>query len=101
VNGLMERLYDRLRFFVESRLFKGLMSTIILLNPVALAPQVWVAITAPSIEGLSLPMFVLFTFIQCAFVLNSVRTKDAPVFFSMLISTLETVTIIVTIVARS
>jgi len=73
---------------------------IILLNPIAILPQLIKAITAPSVEGLSISMFLLFALIQFAFVAVGIQKLDWRMVLGMGISFLQTITIIVIIIIR-
>ena len=73
---------------------------LIFMNPVALAPQVWAALTAPSVEGISLTMWVIFAFIQTAVIFEGIRVRSALMFWSMLISVFQSITIVITVLVR-
>ena len=96
----VDALNGRLRGFLEQRFFKVVVAGLIFMNPVALAPQVWTAFTAPSVEGISLTMWVIFAFIQTAVIFEGIRVRSAPMFWSMLISVFQSITIIVVVLAR-
>lgn len=98
---MMDKLYSVCEPLVEAGWFKWLMGVIILSNPFALAPQVIVAFTAPSVEGISVTMWFIFLGIQTALAFNGIRAKQASVFISMSISVLESLTVIITVIARS
>lgn len=93
-------LNGRLRGFLEQRFFKAVVAGLIFMNPVALAPQVWTAFATPSVEGISLTMWVIIAFIQTAAIFEGIRVRSAPMFWSMLISVLESITIVVVVLAR-
>jgi hypothetical protein len=93
-------LNRRFRSFLDHKLFKTVVGALIFLNPVALAPQVWAAFTAPSVEGISLAMWFIFTAIQAAMVLEGIRIRSASIFWSMLISACQSVTIICVVFVR-
>lgn len=97
---MMETLHGRLKPLVEARWFEWMMSVVIFANPIAIFPQVLVVFTAPSVEGISLMMWGIFAAIQAAFVFHGIKTKSASVFLSMLVSVLESLTIIVTVLVR-
>lgn len=84
----------------ESRLFQAIIAVTVFLNPVAIFPQMIAAITAPDISGISIGMWIVFIAIQLAFVLQGVRTKSPAVFYSMLLSLIESTTIIVVVLIR-
>jgi uncharacterized protein with PQ loop repeat len=97
---IMETLHKRLGPLVEARWFERVMSIVIFANPIAIFPQVLVVLTAPSVDGVSLVMWSIFAAIQAAFVFHGIKTKSASVFLSMLVSVLESLTIIVTVLVR-
>jgi len=100
MNSVMDFLYSWTKPLTSALWFKRLMSFIIFLNPLALTPQVWSALTAPSIEGISVHMFFAFAAIQTAFVFNGIETRNKSIFISMSISLLESCVIIVTVYIR-
>ncbi|KKW27410.1 MAG: hypothetical protein UY69_C0013G0007 [Parcubacteria group bacterium GW2011_GWF1_52_5] len=93
-------LNGRLQGFLERKFFKTVVAGLIFMNPVALAPQVWTAFTAPSVEGISLTMWVIFAAIQAAVIFEGIRVRSAPMFWSMLISVFQSITIIIVVLAR-
>lgn len=100
MHGFMDSLYARFKPLVEARWFAAVMSCIIFANPVAIFPQVVVALTAPSVAGIAIPMWCIFAAIQVAFIFHGVRTRSASVFFSMCASFLESITIIAAVCIR-
>ncbi len=96
----VDALNGRLRGFLEQKFFKTVVAGLIFMNPVAFAPQVWTALTAPSVEGISLTMWVIFVAIQTAVVFEGIRVRSAPMFWSMLISVFQSITIITAILIR-
>ncbi len=100
VSRLMDVLHGYSRPLIEYRPFLTFVSLIFLLNPIALAPQVLTAITAPSVEGISIAMWFIFLLIQGAVMFQGIRIKDASMFVSMLLSMLESVSIIVIVFVR-
>lgn len=96
----MEKLYQRVSWLVDASWFEKIMSLIIFMNPVALFPQVIVAFTASSVEGIALHMWYLFALIQTAFVFHGIKTKSLSVFLSMLISVIESLAIIIIVTMR-
>lgn len=97
----MEALYNRFKYLVEARWFKIVMDSVIYANPLALAPQVYVAFTAVNVEGISLVMWFIFAVIQIAFAFSGIQTKKLSIFLSMSISFFESITIIIVVLARS
>jgi len=99
MTNFLERLRTRLKF-LNSKWFNWIVGMIILLNPIAILPQLIKAITAPSVEGLSISMFLLFALIQFAFVAVGIQKLDWRMVLGMGISFLQTITIIVIIIIR-
>ena len=93
-------LNRKLRGSLENKLFKILTGSLILMNAVALAPQVRTAFIAPSVEGISLTMWFLFLAIQVAMVFEGIRVRSTYVFWAMLISAFESTAIIVAVLIR-
>jgi len=98
--GIVDVLNGKLQGILERKFFKTVIASLLFMNPMALAPQVWVAFTAPSIEGISLTMWIIFASIQTAMILEGIRVRSASMFWSMLISAVESATIIVTVLIR-
>ena len=98
--GTVDVLNGKLRGFLEHKFFKALVAGLIFMNPVALAPQVWTAFTAPSVEGISLVMWVIFAAIQTAVIFEGIRVRSAPMFWSMLISVFQNITIVTAVLVR-
>ncbi|MFH1916625.1 MAG: hypothetical protein ABIJ21_05140 [Nanoarchaeota archaeon] len=96
----VDMLHKRFGSLLDRKGFKRVIGSVLFLNPLALAPQVWTALTAPSIEGISLTMWVIFVVIQIAMVLEGIRVKSSAMFWSMLISVCESITIIIAVFAR-
>ncbi len=101
INKLMNLLYWWCKPLIEARWFEILISLIIFANSIALIPQVVMVFTAPSVEGIAVPMWFIFLAIQSAFTFYGIKVKDASIFFSMFASFLETATIITTVYVRS
>jgi len=96
----MERLYQLLKPLVEANWFKKLMDLTVFLNPVAILPQCLAVFTAPSVEGISIGMWIIFGAIQLAFIFQGVKYKSKSMFLSMLISLVESITIITIVIIR-
>ncbi|MCI0533157.1 hypothetical protein L0Y49_02960 [bacterium] len=96
----MDLLHARMKPLVEARWFEVVMSLIIFANPLAIFPQVLIAFTAPSVEGIAAPMWYIFAAIQAAFVFHGIKTKSASVVFSMFVSLLESIAIIAAVHIR-
>ena len=100
MDAFMNSMHMRFAPLIEARWFEVVMSSLIFANPIAIAPQVFVAFTAPSVEAIAVPMWYIFSAIQAAFVFNGIKTKNFSVFASMLISLIESIAIIVTVYVR-
>lgn len=90
----MNSLYGLAKPLIETRCFVVLTSIIIFANPLAILPQVILVITAPNVQGVALPMWYMSATIQATFVLHGIKTKTPSIFFAMLISLIESITII-------
>ncbi len=91
------------RFFepmLETRLFGQIFDVLMIINPIALAPQVWVAITAPSVEGISLATMGIFMAIQIGVAFQAIRTKTTSMFLSMVVSASLSLAVIVIVLVR-
>ena len=100
MSAFMETLNDRTKKLIETKLFETVMDLVIYANPIALAPQLYTVITADSVEGISIIMWLIFAVIQLAFVFHGIKTKSVSVFLSMLISMAESITIVVLVLSR-
>ncbi len=100
IERIMAWLYLTFKPLVEAKWFVVLMSLIIFANPIAISPQVVIVFTAESVAGIAVFMWYIFAAIQLAFVFYGIKVKSASVFFSMLISFLESITIIVVVCIR-
>jgi len=85
---------------LETRSFNRVFDFLMAINPVALAPQVWVALTAPSVEGISLTTMFLFFAIQLGVAFQGIRSKTTSMFLSMALSAVLSLTIIVIVLVR-
>jgi hypothetical protein len=97
----LEALYNFFKPLLEAKWFKIVLDSIIYINPLAIAPQVYTVFTASNVEGIALGMWYIFVAIQIAFVFIGIQTKKLSVFLSMLISFFESLTIIIVVLARS
>ncbi len=90
----MEALKQRAKF-LENKTIETIIGFIVLLNPLAMAPQLWHAIESPRKEllGVSWGMFLLFATIQIAVTGRSIVAKDRYLFISMVVSVVESLTI--------
>lgn len=98
---LLDTLHGWLRVYLEHKLFTTVIGGLIFLNPVALAPQVWTVATTQNVAGVSLTMWLIFAAIQLAIVFEGIRVRSIPMFWSMLVSFLESITIVIFVLVRS
>ena len=87
-------------WFVDAVWFRRLLAMVILLNPFALLPQTVAVFTAPNVDAISLFAFYIFAGIQVAFCFEAIRTKNLAVFLAMVLSFVQSCTIIVTVLVR-
>ena len=98
---MIDALHQFFSPMLETRAFSRVFDLLMAINPFALAPQVWVAITAPSVEGISLLTMALFFAIQIGVAFQGIRSKTTSMFLSMAVSAALSLTIIVTVLVRS
>ena len=101
MNKFMNRLYQRFETVVTAQWLTVVINVIIYANPIAILPQLISALTAQNVEGISLSMWYIFGSIQAAFIFQGIKTKTSSIFFSMLISMLESIAIIIIVYIRS
>ena len=64
------------------------------MNVIAFWPQIYDILTTHKVGGISIPMFVMFLFIQVAFGIQGWLTKSKEQMVSMLVSAVESTLII-------
>jgi hypothetical protein len=96
----MDLMYERFAPLLNTKWFELVMSLTILLNPVAITPQVLKAFMIQDVSAISVPMWYLFAAIEAALTFSGIKARNAALFVSMLISMIESITIIVTIYVR-
>ena len=101
MNEFMVWLYARCKPLVEARWFEVVISCVIFMNPLAILPQTIAVFTAPSVTGISVPMWFVFAGLQTAFTLYGIKMKDFSIFASMLASFIQSITIIIVVSFRS
>jgi len=101
MGNTMDMVHDWCGSFLHTQWFKWVVSCTILLNPFAELPQMVLALTAPNIDGVSVAMWAIFLAIQVAVMFEGIRLKSQAMFFSMFISAIESLIIIVTVLMRS
>lgn len=94
-------LYNKSEKVLENKVFTFIVDALIFLNPLALAPQLWTIFRAPSVEGISLLMWVIFSLIQIAMAFEGVHVKSKSMFYSMSISAIESITVIIVVLIRT
>ena len=101
VDGFVNWVHDHTLWITYSGPYEYVSSMVILLNPVSIAPQVYKVLTAPSVEGVSPMIWIVFIFIQLALLFEGVKMRRPALFFSMFISIIETAIILTTVLIRS
>ena len=97
----MNWLYNRFERLISNKWFDKLIGTLLFLNPLALIPQVVMVMKSSSVSGVSIPMWILFAAIQTAMTLHGIKVKSASMFVAMLVSLIESLTIIVVVMIKS
>lgn len=101
IEKLMEVLHAKCKPLFETRFYAIVMAYIIFANSAAILPQTITLLTSNDVSGVSLPMWGMFAAIQTAFALHGIQVKNASIFFSMLASLTQSITIITTVIVRS
>jgi len=101
MTNIVDFLNRKLSKYLSREIFKVFVSLLIYLNPIALIPQLWTVFTAPSLAGISLTMWGIFLAIQTGVMLEGIRVRSTPMFWSMFISAIFNSTIITTVLIRS
>ena len=101
IGRFMDWVHARTIWLTYSGPYIFVSSIVILLNPVSLSPQVYKVFTSPSVEGISPTMWIIFAFVQLALLLEGIKMKKPAIFFSMLVSILESITILTVVMVRS
>ena len=96
----METLHAALASFIDAEWFRTAIGMVVLLNPFAIFPQVVKVFRAPSVDGISLFAFGIFALIQIAFGLEAIRAQNGWVFLAMVLSLVESLTIITVVHVR-
>lgn len=88
--------------FLDTPLGNFVLGVVVFLNPVAMLPQLKIAVLAPAeqLAGVSVGTFILFVFIQVAVASSAVKAMDWKLFFSMAISAVLTLAIVFFVVVR-
>lgn len=97
----IDRLHELFRPVIEWKHFDSVSGFIALINPVALVPQLFTAVAADNVEGISTGMYWIFVLIQATFALIGIKSKNLGMFLSMVISVLISLAIIVVVTIKS
>lgn len=98
---MMNWFYNRFERLISNKWFDKLIGTLLFLNPVALFPQVVMVIKSQTVSGVSIPMWIIFAAIQTAMTLHGIKVKSASMFVAMLVSLIESLTIIAVVIIKS
>ena len=98
---MMNWLYNRFERFVNHRWFDKLIGILLFLNPIALFPQVLAVIKSPTVSGVSIEMWSLSAVLQTVMILHSIKTKSASLFVVMVVSLIESLTIVTMVIIKS
>lgn len=101
IETLMNWIFAQLAFVLEWKHFNTTTGIISLINPLAIAPQLYQVIAADSVAGVSWLMYVIFFLIQLVFCLVGIKAKNFGMMMSMLVSMLESLAIIIIVLIRS
>lgn len=93
ITYLMDYLHGKLPF-CRSDLFYRIFSAGLLLQPFAIWAQAIKAWRVDSLEGLSLPTFLAFAFLQTIGMLYGIRIREPAIFAAMGVSFLASCTIL-------
>lgn len=97
---ILKTLHEKLAFFLDSRLFETLFGLSLFVNPLAIFPQFVHVITEPSVAGVSIGMFIMFAMLQIFFVLYGIQKEDWRIVLALLLSFIQTVSIISIVVVK-
>lgn len=97
---LFDYFHDHLKF-LHAKWFTVVISALIYLNPIALMPQVITVFIENDLSAISISMWVIFALIQIAFVFVGIKTKNSATFLAMLISLIESITIITMVLIKT
>lgn len=101
IDGFVDWVHDHTLWITYSKSYERVSSMVILLNPVSIAPQVYKVLTAPSVEGVSPMMWIVFALVQLAILFEGVKMRRPVMFYSMFISIIESAIILTTVLIRS
>jgi len=101
IETLMNWISAQLAFLLEWKHFNMATGIFSLINPLAIAPQLYQVIVAESVAGVSWLMYVIFFIIQLVFCLVGIKAKNFGMMMSMLVSMLESLAIIVIVLIRT
>ncbi len=101
MNALLVWLSQKLSFVTDSKSFNWLFGVIVFINPIALAPAAYKAVTAPSVQGISVSSYLMFGILQIAFALFGIKHKDWRMFVAMVLSIVLNMIVVIAAIARS
>ena len=91
---IMERIHCGTKTLTHHRHFDQVTGFLSLSNPAVLVLQLYQVIIASNVEGVSIPMFLVFIVMQTAFGLVAIKVKNFGMMVSMALSILITISII-------
>lgn len=98
----IEKIRNRIPF-LEKRWFTFLLGAVVWLNPVAILPQLWDALTIAQdrVGGISVATWCVFMLIQASVSLTALSTRNRALFESMLVSFVLSTLVVVTVLVRT
>lgn len=88
-------------WLLKWKYFNSFTGVISLINPLAIAPQLYQVIAADSVAGVSWLMYVIFAALQLVFALVAIKAKNFGMFLAMTVSIFESIAIILIVIMRS
>lgn len=101
MNVLLTWLHSKLGFITDSKAFDWLFGVIVFVNPIALAPAAYKALTASNVEGISVSSYLMFGILQVAFALFGIKHKDWRMFIAMVLSVALNLVVVIATTIRS
>ena len=99
--SLIDRMHDATKRYTNRTGFQRFIALLIWCNPAALLLQLITVIFAEEVAGVSVAMFMLFIVIQVATALEGIRTKSAPLTYSMIVAMIISIGIVVTVFVKT
>ena len=97
---MLDGAYRLARPLIEKKWFSAVLALIVLANPAALVPQVIAVYTAPSVEAISVPTWILFALIQIAIMMEAIQKRSFWIFISMFICIFESLSVVIGVLIR-